>query len=394
MVQIGRFIHGSQLAGALIAIALMVAAVSPAHAMITRHDVDDDAYLQAEGAYHAVFDVFEGRGGVATLVAPQWALTVGHVGEDIPQGHQVTIAGQSYTVKQVVLHPDWETRNLEMALVELNRPIDGVDPIPLYNIGDEQGQIVTFVGRGDSGTGLTGPVSRDHRLRAATNRIERVEGSMLVFRFDAPGDENVTPLEGISGPGDSGGPAFLETAGGLRLAGLSVASSGRPKGRYGAWEFYTRISPEVKWVWDTTSTEYVESDLPARSDSTGEVTIVTTRVVSAGEVGTIAPPGSASAGELGPIVIRRSMPTGNVEPVAAPVPVSADEVETVATPGSVSAGKVEPVAAPESVSADKLEPEGTSGSEVAVYAGVAILAGLALTPLAWWYRRRRQPEVE
>ena len=110
----------------------------------------------------------------------------------------------------------------------------GVDPIPLHNRGDEQGQIVTFVGRWNSGTGLTGPVDYDHRLRAATNRIERTEGSMFAVRFDAPGDENVTPLEGISGPGDSGGPAFLEIAEGLRPAGLSVVSNGRLKGLYGA----------------------------------------------------------------------------------------------------------------------------------------------------------------
>ena len=367
MTRISRLIRGSQFAGPLIAVVLMVAAVSPAHAMIIRHDVDDDEYLQAENAYPAVFDVFEGRGGVATLVAPQWALTVGHVGQDIPQGHQVTIAGQSYTVKRVILHPDWEIRHLEMALVELDRPIEGVDPIPLYNQGDEQGQIVTFVGRGDSGTGLTGPVSRDHRLRAATNRVERTEGSMLVFRFDAPGDENVTPLEGISGPGDSGGPAFLETADGLRLAGLSVASSGRPKGRYGVWEFYTRVSPEVQWVWDTTSTEYVESDLPARS---------------------------VSAGEPGPIVIRRSEPAREVEPVATPGSVSAGEVESISTPGSVHAGEVEPVATPGSVSAGGIELEGTSGSRAAVYAGVAILAGLALTPVAWWYRRRQPLKMD
>ncbi len=202
---------------------------------------------------------------------------------------------------------------------------------------------------------------------------------MLVFRFDAPGDENVTPLEGISGPGDSGGPAFLETADGLRLAGLSVASSGRPKGRYGVWEFYTRVSPQVQWVWDTTSTEYVESDLPARSVSagevtivttrsvpTGEVTIVTTRSVPAGEVETIAMPGSVSAGELGPIVIRRSEPAGEVEPVA--------------TPGAVPAIEV--------------EPEGSSGFGAAVYTGVAILGGLALTAFAWWFRRRQPSMLE
>jgi hypothetical protein len=80
-----------------------------------------------------------------------------------------------------------------------------------------------------------------------------VEGDVLVFRFDAPTDENVTPLEGISGPGDSGGPAFIELADSLYITGLSVAqdSAGRERGTYGVWEFYTRVSPQVEWIQTT-----------------------------------------------------------------------------------------------------------------------------------------------
>ena len=177
----------------------MAAIASPAHAIVIRHDVDDAEYVQDDGAYPAVFEFFDRRGGVATLVGPQWALTVGHVGQEVRPGHQVTIAGRSYTVERVILHPEWETKMLEMALLELDRPVHGVEPIPPYEKEDELGQIVIFVGRGDTGTGLTGPISQDHKLRAATNRVERVEGDMLVFRFDAPEDEHVTPLEGVSG---------------------------------------------------------------------------------------------------------------------------------------------------------------------------------------------------
>jgi hypothetical protein len=54
-----------------------------------------------------------------------------------------------------------------------------------------------------------------------------------------------------------------------------------------------------------------------------------------------------------------------------------------------STGNVEPVATPRSPATGKFEPEETPDSRAAVYAGVAILAGLALTPLAWWYRRRQ-----
>jgi len=251
LARIGRVSH---LVAILSAVAVGLFTVIPAQAIVVRHDVDDAEFLQPDGAYPAVFDVFEKRGGVATLIAPNWAITAGHVGQDIKPGHETMIAGQSYSVRQVVLHPKWATANREMALIQLDRPVQNVEPIPLYDTSDEQGKIVTFVGRGDSGTGLTGPITADHKLRAATNRVERVEGDMLVFRFDAPGDENTTPLEGVSGPGDSGGPALIERSGIQTLAGLSVASSGRPPGTYGNLEFYSRVSLDIDWIQETIST--------------------------------------------------------------------------------------------------------------------------------------------
>ena len=269
MTALARIGNVGQLVAILTAVALALTTASPAQAIIVRHDVDDAEFLQHEGAYPAVFDVFDKRGGVATLIEPSWAITAGHVGKDIKPGHETNIAGQTYSVRQVVLHPKWATSNREMALFQLDRPVQNVEPIPLYDTSDEQGKIVTFVGRGDTGTGLTGPITADHKLRAATNRIERVEGDMLVFRFDAPEDENTTPLEGVSGPGDSGGPALIESSGVSKLAGLSVASSGRPPGTYGNLEFYSRISIDVDWIQETLvsasgeesqkSTESVES---------------------------------------------------------------------------------------------------------------------------------------
>ncbi len=44
--------------------------------------------------------------------------------------------------------------------------------------------------------------------------------------------------------------------------------------------------------------------------------------------------------------------------------------------------------------AREVEPEGTSGFGAAVYTGVAILGGLALTAFAWWYRRRQPSKLE
>jgi hypothetical protein len=43
------------------------------------------------------------RGGAGTLIAPQWAVTAAHVGQDLAQdgSHSVSIGGASYTVEKV-----------------------------------------------------------------------------------------------------------------------------------------------------------------------------------------------------------------------------------------------------------------------------------------------------
>ena len=115
--------------------------------------------------------------------------------------------------------------------------------------------MVTFVGRGGNGTGLTGPAAEDGRVRAATNRVERAEKSLLVFRFDAPGEAGATELEGISGPGDSGGPAYIDRGGVRYVIGVSSAQDSRPTGRqpgrYGVLEMYTRVSHFAEWITKT-----------------------------------------------------------------------------------------------------------------------------------------------
>jgi len=72
---------------------------------------------------------------------------------------------------------------------------------------------------------------------------------VLRFRFDAP--PAADDLEGISGPGDSGGPAFLERDGRLWLAGVSSTNhspGGEEKCTYGTIETYARVSTQRAWI--------------------------------------------------------------------------------------------------------------------------------------------------
>ena len=140
-----------------------------------------------------------------------------------------------------------------LLLLSYANPFKGISPLPLYSQTDELDKIVTFVGRGDFGHGLIGPDQVDGKMRIATNRIEKVDEQWLVFKFDAPPEG--TELEGISGPGDSGGPALMKTGEGWAIAGISSGQISRlpsgenlGEGRYGVWEYYTRVSSYLPWI--------------------------------------------------------------------------------------------------------------------------------------------------
>lgn len=78
------------------------------------------------------------------------------------------------------------------------------------------------------------------------------DGFQLRFAFDAPSDPNVTDLEGISGGGDSGGPAYIKKGDVLYVIGVSWGQDARPVnrqgGHYGVFEYYTSVSHFAKWI--------------------------------------------------------------------------------------------------------------------------------------------------
>lgn len=113
---------------------------------------------------------------------------------------------------------------------------------------------------GDFGTGDNGlpkfQVVNDGKFRLAQNKITRVNENYLMFQFDSSNSQNVLPLEGVNGPGDSGGPALVDTENGMQLIGVS--SRGRyssivktildRQGRYGWQEYYIRVSKMYSWI--------------------------------------------------------------------------------------------------------------------------------------------------
>ena len=237
-------------AAALAAATLMTS--FEASAIVMRHDVNEAAYLSSFDDWPATaYFSFRGRFGSATgtLIAPRWVLTAGHVSMHVKPGDTVTVNGQLFQAKRAITHDAYDPQRpgRDIGLVELESASD-VAPVRLYRGEDEVGMEVTFVGAGRPGNGQVGAGGELGTIRQAHNRVEGIMYDTIVFHFDA-GDEAL-PLEGISGPGDSGGPAYVEIDGELYTIGVSAFQDfdGDTEGVYGAREHYSRVSHYANWI--------------------------------------------------------------------------------------------------------------------------------------------------
>lgn len=231
--------------------------------MIIRHDRSDRESLVDPCKWSAITSFFRGY-GAASLIAPTWLLTAAHVARHIPTDRlsSVELREKCYTIARVILHPGWlDMREqddedavgdtVDLALVELETPVEDVRPFELYTRSDEKGQEVILLGAGQYGNGLKGARGTDRQLRRVTNIIDESDAYWLTFRFDAP--PAGTLLEGVCGRGDSGGPALIQHDSQLLLAGVSSwqHQGGRPLGLYGCIEHYARVSCYVDWIRET-----------------------------------------------------------------------------------------------------------------------------------------------
>lgn len=231
---------------------LVLGTTSVAFGIIRRDDVDDTSYVVDAAAYPAVVDLLEPGDCLATLITPRWAISAAHCVEGLELPHALRFGDRSVEVLRTVSNENFDGESHDIVLIQLAEPVLDVEPIELYRGEDELAQRVILVGRGDTATGLAGQsgATLDLLTRRATNTVASVDELWIRFTFNAPGDEEVTDLEGISGDGDSGGPAFIETSAGLQLAGLSAYqdASDDELGTYGVTEVYTRVSQYQDFV--------------------------------------------------------------------------------------------------------------------------------------------------
>jgi len=219
-------------------------------AIVIRHDVEDSKYLAAPSDFLPLA-TFYVDGAHGTLIKPDWIITAAHATFCLQQGAYAAINGNKYEIASVFVNADYMPgKSHDIALVQLVEKVKGVLPAEMYAQRDELGKDIWFIGIGGTGNGLAGETidnaENNGVLRKAQNRIIEANGPLLKFKFDR--DASALPLEGVSGGGDSGGPAYITTNTGVKLLGVSSRYIDGKVGQYGITEIYSRVSYFSSWI--------------------------------------------------------------------------------------------------------------------------------------------------
>lgn len=181
----------------------------------------------------------------ATLIDDHWAITAAHVVEGATTA-TLKVGGKSWPVDKIVTHPEFEPGRLGLHDVCLLHSEDSfdLDYYPELSTGGEKdGDIVSIAGYGVHGRMSVGHTEADGRLRAGTNKIDRIDDHLIICTASPGG----SVLEYCIAPGDSGGPLFCRG----RLAGvncLTMATRGPLKSKTGEESGHVRVAEYVEWI--------------------------------------------------------------------------------------------------------------------------------------------------
>ena len=217
----------------------------PAAAILIRADRDDSEYLELATRYASSVPL-DAPDGEGVLIASRWVLTAAHrvkALQEMKPVPRIPIGSRPYEIAAFFRHPEWKHPGPnDIGLLYLKEPVRGVEPTSLYRATDEMGKGVVIVGHGDNGRIGERPLPKsqwDRKKRAAINTVDRVTERVLWLRIKPP--EEASDLQGAAAPGDSGGPAYIETPEGIFVAGIGYATEDH-------WEAYARASYFLPWI--------------------------------------------------------------------------------------------------------------------------------------------------
>jgi len=261
---------------ALLFVVAVILMLPQAEGIVRRHDVDEQEYIDLGGSFPAagLFLHNTSPQGSGVLIsetgvgASEWVLTAAHINTP----NFFNINGVNYDVAEMIRHPGFGGSTGgppgsgladDIALVRLTEPVVGVTPMRWHDDdADLQAGVEVFtVGLGLSGTGLTGEEGTSGTRRAAENTIfargaqspQTPIPTAFTYRFHAPTDSDVRPLEGMAVFLDSGGPVIADFGGDVVIGVHSYVDDrdGGGRGTYGDDVGSTRVPLYDEWILGT-----------------------------------------------------------------------------------------------------------------------------------------------
>ena len=201
-------------------------------------------------------------GCTGTLISPTHVLTAAHCLEGIGNTQATfEVNGQTYQSKTVTIHPDYDPNNFsagnDIAIIELNRAVNGVEPMRIFRGTPQVGTMLTLVGFGEGGTSTGGYDPNDTGKQVGQTELEGVTDHHITWNFDSHDEANTAP-------GDSGGPAFIEVNGQQLIAGVTSGGSGDAH-TLGDESFDTRVDVHAEWI-DRIVGDSSVGDPPSQND--------------------------------------------------------------------------------------------------------------------------------